>query len=90
MSNDPISDTVAQLIAQAEQAATTQTDCLAELVRAIHAVIDTHLDPFALAGALVEGAAVTILTRVSTDRRPEVAAAAVRLLYDRLEAGGAF
>ena len=52
-------------------------------------MIDTHPEPCALAGALAEGIAVTITTRIPEPKREKTAAAAVRLLYDRLRAAGA-
>ena len=78
---------VDKLAREAEQAAADTPDTLAELVCSIRAVIDTDPELYALVGALAEGIAVTITTRISEQKREATAAAALRLLYDRLRAG---
>ena len=80
---------IADLIKQAEEAAANEPDHLPELIVAIRKMIEAYPDSYSLAGVLAEGVAVTICTRIPKERRAEVAAAAVRLLYDRLRAGGA-
>ena len=79
---------ITNLIQQLQQQ-NAQPDGLRELIAAIRKVIETHPDAHSLAGALVEGVAVTICTRVPEDQRAEVALACLQLLHDRLEAGGA-
>ena len=79
---------VARLIRQAERAAKGRADPEAILVAVIKLVIGSETDPYCVAGALIEGIATTIATKIPPEVRGEVAVEAVRLLRDRLRATG--
>jgi hypothetical protein len=51
--------------------------------------IASDADPYMLAGALIEGIAATVAQKIPPERQGDVAAECVRLLRDRLAAGGA-
>jgi hypothetical protein len=83
------SRSVARLIRQAEGAARGESDPVAILVAVTKLVIKSDADPYCLAGAMIEGLATTIATKLPPERRGEVSVEAVRMLRDRLRATGA-
>ncbi len=74
------------LIETAEAAAAGAPDQVAEVVKATRRAIAGSADPYLLAGALVEGIAMTVASRVPEAKRGGVAIETVRLLRDRLVA----
>jgi hypothetical protein len=62
---------------------------LALVVAIIKFFVRSEIDPYLLSGVLIEGIATTLSCRVPEDRRREVAEQALRLLHERLQAGGA-
>jgi hypothetical protein len=62
---------------------------LALLVALIKVAIRSEVDPYLLSGVLIEGIASTINARIPEDRKGEIAAQAIRLLHERLQARGA-
>ena len=78
-----------ELARKATEAAAITPDHLAELLSVIRAVIDTHDNPWIVAGTFIEAAAVTLAIRIPDERRHEAALAAMKLLHDRLRVMGA-
>jgi hypothetical protein len=81
---------VEDLIRQVETKAANEPDALALVVVAlIKLVTRSEIDPYLLNGVPIEGIARTIHSRIPARRRHQVAVEAVRLLVERLQAGGA-
>ena len=78
-----------KLIGQIEATATDAPDPLAILVALMKMAIASEADPYMLAGALIEGIAVTVAQKIPPERQGDVAVQCVRLLRDRLAARGA-
>jgi PAS domain-containing protein len=69
-------------------AAEEQSDRLTVLMRHLRGVIASDTDPYLLAGALVEGIAITIAKKIPHERHGEVSVESVRLLRDRMHGHG--
>ena len=82
-------EAVEDLLRQVETKAADEPDTLALLVALIKFVIRSDIDPYLLSGALIEGVASTLASRIPDDRKREVATQAIRLLHERLQANGA-
>ena len=82
-------ETVEDLIRQVETTAAEEPDVLALVVAIIKFFVRSEIDPYLLSGVLIEGIAGTINGRIPEDRKREVAVQAIRLLQERLQAGGA-
>ena len=82
-------EAVEDLIRQVESKAADEPDTLALMVALIKLVIRSEVDPYLLSGVLIEGIANTLARRIPEDRKREVAAQAIRLLHERLQASGA-
>ena len=80
---------VEDLIRQVEAKAANESDTLALVVALIKFAVQSEVDPYPLSGTMIEGIASTIISRIPEDRKREVAAQAIRLLHERLQAGGA-
>jgi hypothetical protein len=80
---------VEDLIRQVETKAANEPDALALVVALIKLVTRSEIDPYLLNGVPIEGIARTIHSRIPARRRHQVAVEAVRLLVERLQAGGA-
>jgi hypothetical protein len=78
---------VEDLIRQVETKAANEPDAL--VVALIKLVTRSEIDPYLLNGVPIEGIARTIHSRIPARRRHQVAVEAVRLLVERLQAGGA-
>ena len=66
-----------------------EPDTLALVIALIKFVVRSEIDPYLLNGMLIEGIASTINKRIPRRRKRQVAVEAVRLLLERLQAGGA-
>jgi hypothetical protein len=75
------------LIRQIEATASDSADPLAILVALMKMTIASEADPYMVAGALIEGIVATVAQRMP-ERQGDVAVECVRLLRDRLAAGG--
>jgi hypothetical protein len=75
---------VERLRALAKGAAFGVSDVPGELARLIRLSSDGRIDPWMLAGVLLEGAAHVIRTAIPVERRQDAAAASVRLLAQRV------
>jgi hypothetical protein len=80
---------VEDLIREAETKAANEPDTLALVVALVELAVRSEIDPYLLSGILIEGIASTLTHRIPEDRRREVSVQAVRLLHERLQAGGA-
>jgi hypothetical protein len=80
---------VEELIREVEAKAADEPDTLALLVALIKIVIRSEVDPYLLNGVLVQGIASTVSSRIPSRRKRQVARETVRLLLERLQAGGA-
>ncbi len=65
-------------------AAQEPSSSLDNLIGCLHEAIASDADPYHLAGALIEGVAVTIAQRISPELHGDVTVATVRLLRDRM------
>jgi hypothetical protein len=79
---------VDNLARRAERAAAGRPDPIRILARAITMTGAIGLDPYAVLGALVEGAVQTILQQVPSERQAETAETLVALLKERLAVCG--
>ena len=82
--------TVSALRAEAEKAAAETPNAIATAADAVKHAIRTEADPYVLAGALVEGIAMTVLTRIPEQKQRTVANDIMVLLYARLDSLGMF
>lgn len=64
-------------------------DILLPLAAAIHAALERGIDPYALAGVLVEGAAYVVTHTLSVDERDKAVALLVVKLHECLKERGA-
>jgi PAS domain S-box-containing protein len=65
-----------------------QSNPLTMLIRHLRSVVASDTDPYLLAGALIEGVAITIAEKIPHERHGEVSVEAVRLLRDRMRGHG--
>ena len=79
---------VEDLIRQVETKAADEPDTLALVVALIKFAVRSEIDPYLLNGVLIEGIASTI-RRIPVRRRRQVATETIRVLLERLQAGGA-
>ncbi len=79
--------TVAGLALLARQAAAEQPDLIATLAEKVKAAVASNVDPYLLAGTLIEGVTHALAT-IPPERQCDTARAAVGLLFDRLRAEG--
>lgn len=77
--------TIANLILLAKKAAAEQPDLIALLAEKVRAAVGSNADPYLLMGTLIEGVAYT-LASLPQERQSDTARAAIRLLFDRLQA----
>ncbi|HUB48568.1 MAG TPA: hypothetical protein VMB73_26630 [Acetobacteraceae bacterium] len=61
---------------------------LQSLSAAIRSALDQDIDPYAVIGVLIEGAAVAVADSLPRKERAEAGVALVRLLQERLKAHG--
>jgi hypothetical protein len=80
---------IEDLIREVETNAVDQPDTLALVVALIKFAIRSEVDPYVLNGLLIEGIANTINKRIPRRRKRQVTVEVVRLLLERLQAGGA-
>lgn len=80
---------VEDLIRQVETKAANEPDTLALVVALIKFVTRSEVDPYLLNGVLIEAVANTIHSRIPGRRKRQVATETIRLLLERLQAGGA-
>ena len=73
------------LIREVEEIAIGEPDLVTWVVRVIRTAIAREADPYLLAGSLIEGIAVTLISRIPAELQSDVGAAAIRLLHDRLK-----
>jgi hypothetical protein len=76
------------LIQQVEQSAADQPDALHLLGTAIKGLTDEAIDPYLLAGLLIEGAVHTVVQHIPPERQRDTSHALVHLLINRLMARG--
>ena len=81
---------VEDLIRRVETRAAKEPDAPALVVALVKFVTQSEVDPYLLSGVLIEGIVSVIDSRIPEDRKREVAVQAIRLLHERLQAGGAF
>lgn len=74
----------------AGEAANTEVDLIAAVRAIIALAIDGEADPYIVAGLLLEGAVLSIKTLVPEQRQPEVGAAMLQLLIDRMRSHHVF
>lgn len=77
-----------KLVQRINQVSAAVGDPLGDLARTIRNMIQGELDPYLLAGVLIEGAAQAVLLRIPPERRTVVSVALRQLLRDRLAATG--
>lgn len=75
-----------KLVQRINQVAAGAGDPLGDLVQTVQGMIQGEIDPYLLAGVLVEGAAQAVRLRVPPERRTVVSVALLQLLRDRLSA----
>jgi hypothetical protein len=81
---------IKSLIAQLEQAAAEQANLHSMLAVAIKRMPDKGVDPYLLAGLLIEGAVHTVMQHIPRERQRDTTHDLVRLLIQRLLAHGAW
>ena len=60
------------------------SNALDDLASSIAGAVQSGLDPYGMAGLLVEAIAVTIAGHVPPEQQPDIALAAIELLHERL------
>lgn len=73
-----------RLVEHINQVTGAAGDVLGDLARTVRAMIEGEIDPYLLAGVLIEGAAQAVLQRVPEERREVASLALLQLLHDRL------
>jgi hypothetical protein len=77
---------VDDLIRRVQRVAADRPDPMHILGQMIVMIGETDVDPYAVLGVLIEGAAHTLAQHVPAERQPETAATLMRLLQERLKA----
>jgi hypothetical protein len=77
-----------KLVQRINQVSAGAGDPLGDLVQTIQGMIQGQIDPYLLAGVLIEGAAQAVRLRVPPERQTVVSVALLQLLRDRLSATG--
>jgi hypothetical protein len=81
--------TVAKIARLAHEAAAAVPDPADELVKAIRAAMATDADPYLVIGILIQATATVVSESIPPQARPEVAAASIAMLINRLRANRA-
>ncbi len=79
---------VDELIRRVQRIAADRPDPLHILAETISLIGESDVDPYAILGVLIEGAAHTIAHHIPTERQAETAATLLHLLEERLSAHG--
>src|ERR1700722_10118042 len=72
----------------AQRVAADRTDPLHILAQMISMIGESDVDPYAVLGALIEGAAHTVARHIPAERQADTAEALLELLAERLKARG--
>ncbi len=75
-----------ELIRRVERVAADRPDPLHVLSQMISMIGESDVDPYAVLGVLIEGAAHTVARHIPTDRQADSASTLVQLLRERLQA----
>lgn len=78
-----------KLVERINQASAAAGDPLGDLARSIQRMLQSEIDPYLLAGVLIEGTVQAVVRRVPKRRRSAVSLALLQLLRNRLVAAGA-
>ena len=81
---------VEDLIRQVEAKGGDEPDLLALVVTLIKFAVRSEIDPYLLNGVLIEAITNTIHSHIPGSLRRQVATETIRMLLERLQAGGAF
>jgi hypothetical protein len=79
---------VDDLIRRVQRVAANRPDPLHILAQTISIIGESDVDPYAILGVLIEGAAHTLTQHVPTERQADTATTLMQLLEDRLKARG--
>jgi len=79
---------VDELIRRVQRVAANRPDPLHILAETISLIGESDVDPYAILGVLIEGAAHTIARHIPTERRAETAVTLLHLLGERLDSHG--
>jgi hypothetical protein len=77
-----------KLVERIRQASAEAGDPLGELAQTIRILLQGEVDPYLLAGVLIEGAVQSIVQRIPAEQQLATSRALMRLLLDRLRAEG--
>ena len=79
---------VDKLIRRVQRVAADRPDLTYILAQMITMIGESDVDPYAVLGVLIEGAAHTVAGHIPAEHQPDAAATLVRLLEERLKARG--
>jgi hypothetical protein len=79
---------VDNLIRRVQRVAAGRPDPTYILAQMIGMIGESEVDPYAILGVLIEGAAHTLVRHIPAERQSDTAAMLVQLLEERLEAHG--
>ncbi len=79
---------VDELIRRVQRVAANRPDPMHILAETISLIGESDVDPYAVLGVLIEGAAHTIAQHIPAERRADTAATLLQLLEERLRAHG--
>jgi hypothetical protein len=79
---------VEELIRRVRRVAADRPDPMYILAQMISMIGESDVDPYAVLGVLIEGAAYTLTQHIPAERQADTAATLVQLLGERLKAHG--
>ncbi len=77
---------VEELIRRVQRVAADRPDPLHVLSQMISLIGESDVDPYAILGVLIEGAAHTLVRHIPSERQADTASTLVELMEDRLKA----